>query len=239
MQVRESFAFSGGRVDESGPYPVIRGVLLCGPTSEHGYDYPPSAWTDEDIRAYEGIKSFEGHRDGQRFPSEMVGVFKNPRRRADGMPEADFHLEPDHPLTPRLIRAAKHDPSRFSFSQTAQVNFGTRGGRKVVEGFKRSAGRPLIHTVDVVNIGATTGGIFESAPTGPTARPAPGPVSGVEARLAQLRMRTLAADLQGVSAAAVGGRTARVRESGGDRPRSGVRQAADRARRFAREFQGA
>lgn len=163
--VREQLALSGGVVDESGPYPIIRGVLLCGLTSEHGYSYLPTAWTDEALGQYEGLDSYEGHKDGPRLPSEKVGVFHAPRRRADGRPEADYHLEPDHPLTPRLIRAARHDPTRYSLSHTAHVKWGSVNGKRVVEGFGR------IHTADVVSRGGTTGGIFEHAPPGGRAVP--------------------------------------------------------------------
>lgn len=166
--VRESFALapSSPTVDESGAYPVIRGVSLCGLTSEHGYDYLPEAWTDADIKRYDGLPSYEGHADGTRKPSEKVGWFENPRRRANGQPEADYHLEPDHPMTPRLIRAAKNNPKLFALSHTAHVRWGERSGRRVVEGFRS------IHSVDVVDRGGTNGGIFESAPTGGTAMPA-------------------------------------------------------------------
>lgn len=158
--VEEQFAFSGGTVDESGPYPIIRGVHLCGLESKHGYSYLPTAWTDAAIQQYDGADSYEGHKAGPRLPSEKVGVFHSPRRRQDGTPEADYHLEPDHPMTPRLIRAAKHDQSRYALSHRAHVQWGTRGGKRVVEGFGG------VLTVDVVGSGGTTGGIFESAPTG-------------------------------------------------------------------------
>ncbi|MBA4192224.1 MAG: hypothetical protein C0467_30005 [Planctomycetaceae bacterium] len=156
--VRESFDFSGGAVDEGGPYPVIKGVLICGLTSKHGYDYLPSAWSDEDLKRYEGISSYEGHKDGPRLPSEKVGWFQNVRRRPDGRPEGDYVLEPDHQMTPRVIRAAKHNPKGFMLSHQANVKWGMKDGRRVVEGFKN------IHSVDLVGDGGTTGGIFESAP---------------------------------------------------------------------------
>ncbi|VTT98931.1 Uncharacterized protein OS=Planctomyces brasiliensis (strain ATCC 49424 / DSM 5305 / JCM 21570 / NBRC 103401 / IFAM 1448) GN=Plabr_0221 PE=4 SV=1 [Gemmataceae bacterium] len=160
--VRESFALapSSPVVDESGPYPVIRGVSLCGLTSEHGYEYLPTAWTDADIKRYDGLPSYEGHADGTRKPSEKVGWFENSRRRPSGQPEADYFLEPDHPMTPRLIRAAKNNPKLFALSHTAHVRWGERSGRRVVEGFRS------IHSVDVVDRGGTNGGIFESAPGG-------------------------------------------------------------------------
>jgi hypothetical protein len=156
--VREQTPLTCRTVDESGPYPIIRGVRLCGLTSEHGYDYLPTAWAGNALKLYEGIDSYEGHKDGVRLPSEKVGVFRNITRRPDGTPQGDYLLEPDHPMTPRLIRAAKHNPTLYAMSHQAHVRWGTRDGRKVVEGLGR------VHSVDVVSRGGTTGGIFEAAP---------------------------------------------------------------------------
>lgn len=155
--VREQFAFSGGTVDESGPYPVIRGVLICGLTSEHGYDYLPGAWTDEALKQYDGVASYANHdRNGEpRDVNDKVGWFENPRRRPDGRPEGDYCLNPEHPLCKSVVWAAKHKPDFYAMSHRAHVAYGTRNGRKVVESFGR------IHSVDLVGKGGTTGGIFE------------------------------------------------------------------------------
>lgn len=157
--VRESFAFSGGDVDLTGVYPVIRGALICGAVSEHGYRYPKETWTPQTLKKYEGAPSFEGHRDGSRLPSEKIGWWENIRiRESDGLPVGDYHLEPSHPLTERLVRAAQKggNPRLYAMSHVASVNFGTRNGEKVVE----SIG--TVHSIDVVSKGGTTGGIFES-----------------------------------------------------------------------------
>jgi hypothetical protein len=153
--VAEAVPFEGGTVDESGPYPVIRGALICGLRSQHGYDYLAESWTPDALRQYAERPCYEGHRNGPRLPSEKVGIWRDPRVAPDGRPVGDIHLEPDHPMTPRLVRAAKHDPKRYAFSHRAEVSFGKRAGRKVVE----SLGR--VYSVDVVDYGGTTAGIFE------------------------------------------------------------------------------
>ena len=246
--IREAFDFSGGKVDESGPYPIIRGVLLCGLTSEHGYDYLPAAFNAV-LPQYEGIPSYEGHKDGPRQPSEKVGWFRNVRQRRDGRPEADYYLEPDHPLTPRLIRAAKHYPAAFAMSHQAHVNFGDRNGRKVVESFK--PGRAII-SVDVVDRGGTTGGLFEHAPPLPVKSASPDPWELVReagdggmrltpSRLQALRgigsrssraafIREQAAIDRQFAAAAVAEQSARASAAG-------IEAARRRAAQYARQFQ--
>src|SRR5262249_53408607 len=149
-----------GEVDETGPYPVIHGVLICGDTSKWGYDYLREAWTDEVLAAYEGIDSYANHdKAGEdRDVLDKVGWFKNVRSRTDGRPEGDYCLIPEHPLTPRIVFAAKHNPKLFPMSHRAHVKWGTRNGRRVVEGITQAI------SVDVVGTGGTTGGLFESAP---------------------------------------------------------------------------
>ncbi|HXD85496.1 MAG TPA: hypothetical protein VN641_03315, partial [Urbifossiella sp.] len=84
---------------------------------------------DECRRAWRSLMS-----DEARLAAVLAGAKGNGGAyaalgRAAGRPEADYYLEPDHPLTPRLIRAAKHYPAAFAMSHQAHVNFGDRNGR--------------------------------------------------------------------------------------------------------------
>ena len=46
-------------------YPRIRGVLICGLRSVHGYDYDPVVWEDGRAKEmYEGLDFYVGHADG-------------------------------------------------------------------------------------------------------------------------------------------------------------------------------
>ena len=164
-RVTESFSFSGGTVDESGPYPVIRGVVICGLESVHGYGYDPAAcWAAGKAKAvYEGLWSYAGHGAGERDPHAKLAWWENVRTRPDGRPEGDYCLNPEHLLCKSVVWAAKHKPDFYTMSHVADVRKVKRpDGRVVVESIGKA------HSIDLVCTGGTTGGLFESAHKGAT-----------------------------------------------------------------------
>lgn len=157
-RVSESFSFSGGTVDESGPYPVIRGALICGLKSVHGYDYDPRCWENGRAKEiYEGLDSYVGHKDGERDPREKLGWWENVRTRPDGRPEGDYCVCPEHPMAKTVVWAAKHKPDFVKFSHVADVKKAKQAnGRIAVESIGKA------HSIDLVSTGGTTGSLLES-----------------------------------------------------------------------------
>lgn len=155
-RVEETSPISG-KVDRSGPFPVVKGVLICGLKSLWGYDYLPEAF---DLKAYENAPSYAGHaKDGeQRDPFKKLGWLNNARRRASGELEGDYGVNPKHPHAESFLWAAEHKPDEFRLSHVADVTYGTRDGRKVVTKIN------AVESVDIVASGGTTHTIFEHAP---------------------------------------------------------------------------
>ena len=156
--VREHFDFSGGTVEETDAGPVIRGVTICGFNSVHGYDYlPAEVWGNGRAKEiYEGVPSYADH--DKRSVTTKLGWWSNVGVKEDGRPKGDYHLCPEHPMCKSVVWAAKYNPGFFAVSHQAHVKWGTRNGRKVVEGI---TGRAI--SVDLVDKGGTLGGLFESA----------------------------------------------------------------------------
>ena len=99
-----------------------------------------------------------GHGDGDQTAMKL-GWWENVTTREDGRPQGDYCLNPKHPLAPAVIWAAKHRPNFYTMSHVADVKKVKRpDGRIVVESIVGRA-----HSVDLVDTGGTTGGLFESA----------------------------------------------------------------------------
>jgi hypothetical protein len=149
-----------GKVVQTPAGPVLQGALVCGPESKWGYEYPVEVWTDATLKTYENLPSFSGHNatNQQPDPEKKLGWFTNIRRRGNGQPEGDYHVNPEHPLAKSVVWAAEHNPSFYAFSHQAFVDYEIKNGRKVV----KSITKPV--SCDLVVAGATTGGIFEHSP---------------------------------------------------------------------------
>jgi hypothetical protein len=150
--------FSGSRVDRDAG--VIRGVLICGTSSDNARDYPPAVFR-RDYRAYEGRVVNADH-GREPSVSRRLGWFENVRPGADGRPRGDFHILKSHPLAEQVFEAAERNPALFGFSHVALCDTRRQGGRTVVEAIKS------VESVDLVANPATTKSLFESR-TGPRA----------------------------------------------------------------------
>src|SRR5687767_1782926 len=104
--ITERLAFSGGRVDRTGPRPVVREVLLCGPESANKRRYQREAFAGERIKRYAGVPVYLNHgepRKSRRYEDRIAKVV-NPRHRAsDGMPVGDLEVRPKHPYAETFL----------------------------------------------------------------------------------------------------------------------------------------
>lgn len=144
--------FAGSQVDrEAG---VIRGVKLCGLSSENGRDYPPEVFR-RDIAKYEGVPIYLDH-SRERSVDRKFGWISAPRVDADGTPRGDAHLLKNHPTYPQVMEAAERNPNLLGFSHVALCPT-SRGanGRERVEGLEK------VESVDLVPEPASVGGLFE------------------------------------------------------------------------------
>ncbi|HEX4612678.1 MAG TPA: hypothetical protein VH092_31070 [Urbifossiella sp.] len=154
----ERFAFQAGRVDRSGPRPVIRDVLLCGPTSANRRRYPRAAFAGDRVLKYAGRPVFLNHGDGRgprRYEDRIAKVI-NPRHRADGMPVGDLEVRPKHPFAEAFLDDAENDPTSVGMSHVARCR--TAPGR---DGWEEVRAVEEVESVDVVLDPATTRGLYE------------------------------------------------------------------------------
>lgn len=144
------------RIDEAAH--VIRGVKVIGRTSAHGYEYSAKAVTEAKA-AYEGARVYVGHKreTATRTGSygERLGVLKNYRVQ-EGEGFADLHYNPEHPQAKQFIFDVKNTPNLLGFSHHADIVVKKSGGKTVVESIDK------VYSVDLVNVPATTKGVFES-----------------------------------------------------------------------------
>lgn len=164
QRLEERFAFHGGKVDRTGPRPVIRDVLLCGPASANRRRYTREAFAGDRVKRYAGRPVFLNHGDGRtpRRYEERIAKVINPRHRADGMPVGDLEVRPKHPFAEAFLDDAEHDPSSVGMSHVAHCTT-VRGA----DGWDEVTEMVEAESVDVVMDPATTRGLFES-----TRRPA-------------------------------------------------------------------
>lgn len=155
----EKFAYEGGKVDRSGPRPIVRGVLLCGPVSANRRRYGKEAFAGDQVKKYADRPVFLNHgegRSGRRY-EDQVGWIRNPRLRADGMPIGDIEVKPKHPLAAQFLDDAEHDPRAVGMSHVAHAD-----SRRATDGWEEVHFIDRVESVDVVLDPATTRGLFES-----------------------------------------------------------------------------
>jgi hypothetical protein len=155
-RLTERMAFSGGKVDRTGPYPIVRDVLLCGPASANGNDYLRECFPP-DVKLYENRPIFidHGQKGGSRGYRDKLAWVENERRRAsDGMPVGDLGVNPKHAEAESFLWAAEHKPDFCGMSHVAdaELRHGTDGRKKVFR-------IECIESVDVVIDPATTKGL--------------------------------------------------------------------------------
>lgn len=163
MRLTERFAFTGGKVCRpgvdgyAGAYPVIKDVLLCGPASLNGRDYPASAFP-AGKKLYEGKPVFldHGNESKDRGYREKIGWIENERRRGDGMPIGDIAVKPTHREAESVLWDAEHKPDFAGMSHVAECERIYVRGREKIESVVN------VESVDIVVSPATTKGFFES-----------------------------------------------------------------------------
>lgn len=162
QRLEERFAFTGGTVDRTGTYPVIRGVLLCGAASSNGRDYPARAFSGDRIKRYESKSVYLNHavKPGQpRDFRDKLAWIENARHRSDGLPIGDIGFNPKHPEVESVLWAAENKPAFCGMSHVAHCRFERKDGRDVVEEIVG------VESVDIVVDPATTQGFFEQERT--------------------------------------------------------------------------
>lgn len=145
-------------MDRSGTYPIVRGVLLCGPISANGRDYPSKAFAGPAVKKYEGKSVFLNHSikaNQSRDVRDKLAWIENARHREDGMPIADIGFNPKHVETESILWAAEHKPGYCGMSHVAHCRTNRKNGRDVVEEIIG------VESVDIVVDPATTHGFFE------------------------------------------------------------------------------
>lgn len=156
--ITERFAFSGGKVDRSGPRPIVRGVLLCGATSANRRRYRKEAFAGDRIRKYEGRPVFLNHGDGRaprRYEDRIAKVI-NARRRGDGMPIGDLEVRPRHPYAEAFLDDAANDPNSLGMSHVAHAK-----SSRAADGWEDVNSIESVESVDIVLHPATTKGLYE------------------------------------------------------------------------------
>lgn len=158
QRIEERFAFSGGRVDRTGAYPIIRDALLCGSVSANGRDYPARAFAGSRIKRYESKSVFLNHAvkpNTARDIRDKIAWIENARHREDGMPIGDIGFNPKHPEAESVLWVAENKPGFCGLSHVAHCRTTRKNGRDVVEEIIG------VESVDIVVDPATTQGFFE------------------------------------------------------------------------------
>lgn len=155
----ERFAFSGGKVDRTGKYPIIRGVLLCGAKSANRRNYKPEAFAGDRVKRYEGKPVYVNHGqpNASRDYRDQLGWVENARLRDDGMPVGDIAIKPTHSIAESVLWDAEHRPSNCGMSHVAHCE--TKPG---ADGWDDVTEMVEAESVDLVVGPATTKGLYES-----------------------------------------------------------------------------
>jgi hypothetical protein len=162
---------STGKVDRSGPYPVVRGVLLCGRESKAKRRYRDTAF--EDLALYENKPGYSGHHKGpgNPDPDKRLCWYENVRRDELGLPRGDMGFNPKHPMTEKTLWEIENKPEFVKLSHVADVEYekGADGKPKVsADGFLDVVKIHRIDSIDIVTNAGTTNTIFEDAPVAMT-----------------------------------------------------------------------
>lgn len=155
----ERVEFSG-RVLRLPGGPVVRGALLCGPSSANRRRYRREAFAGDRIKRYENRPVYLNHGDGRsgRTYQDRIATIRNPRHRQDGMPIADIVVNPAHPYADAFLWDAEHNPQVIGMSHVARCKTSAAS-----DGWEEVEEVCEVESVDVVTDPATTRGLFESA----------------------------------------------------------------------------
>lgn len=151
-----AYEAAGGQIDEANN--VVRGVKVVGRKSAHGYEYSEKA-VEEAKNLYEGARVYFGHKKERATRTgdygDGFGVLKNYHVK-EGEGYADLHYNPHHPRAAQFLYDVKNTPKDLGFSHHADIRVSSNRGRTVVESIDK------VYSVDIVNVPATTKGVFES-----------------------------------------------------------------------------
>lgn len=151
-----AYEAAGGQIDEANH--VVRGVKVVGRKSAHGYEYSAKA-VEEAKNLYEGARVYFGHKKERATRTgdygDGFGVLKNYHVK-EGEGYADLHYNPHHKMAAQFIYDVKNTPKDLGFSHHADIRVSSQRGRTVVESIDK------VYSVDIVNVPATTKGVFES-----------------------------------------------------------------------------
>ena len=151
-----AYEAAGGQIDEANN--VVRGVKVVGRKSAHGYEYSAKA-VEEAKNLYEGARVYFGHKKERATRTgdygDGFGVLKNYHVK-EGEGYADLHYNPHHPRAAQFLYDVKNTPKDLGFSHHADIRVSSNRGRTVVESIDK------VYSVDIVNVPATTKGVFES-----------------------------------------------------------------------------
>ena len=143
------------QVDENAG--VIKGVKVIGFDSRNGRTYSKKALR-EAVSLYEGKPVYINHNQdpkSDRLAEDKFGWLSSVREAEGGLFADMFYLK-SHPMSERVVEAAKRNPSLFGLSQDAQGHVVREGERLVVDSVK------IVHSVDLVAQPATVNSLFES-----------------------------------------------------------------------------
>ena len=166
VRITERFAFTGGKVRRpgvdgyTGKYPVVEGVLLCGPESKNRRRYKREAFAGDRLKRYEGRPVNVDHGTGGKYASQL-GWVENVRHRADGMPVGDIGVKPTHPLAESFLFDAEHRPTNCGMSHVADCKT-----TRAADGWDDVTAVEAVESVDVVVGPATVSSLYEQTTGG-------------------------------------------------------------------------
>lgn len=161
QRLTERFAFTGGKVRRpgvdgyTGAYPLVEGVLLCGPASKNRRRYTREAFAGDRVKRYEGRPVNVDHGSGGKYASQ-IGWVENARHRADGMPIGDIGVKPTHPLAESFLFDAEHRPANCGMSHIADCRT-----TRAADGWDDVTAVEAVESVDLVVGPATVKSLFE------------------------------------------------------------------------------
>ncbi len=156
MRLLESVTFEDAVFVEEGGQKVIKGVVMLGPVSSHGYEYEQPAMAKAVSNGfYENVRIFINHGEGNRDLMRLAGVFKESRHEG-GKVRGNAYLL-DDPYGKKFWDIARPMPEAAGCSHVADGRLVTKNGKKVVEEIT------AVHSIDLVVKGATTRSVFEAS----------------------------------------------------------------------------
>lgn len=157
MRLVEEITLDGAAFVEDGGQKIIRGLVMLGQKSKHGYSYRPEAMKKAiNAGVYEGVRLFIDHseKNAGRSIMNLAGTFRNVRFE-DGKIKGDAVLLADA-CGQKVWDIGKNMPHAAGFSHVADAKLVRSGGESFIEEIRE------VLSVDLVTTPATTQNMFES-----------------------------------------------------------------------------